>query len=299
MKNICAPNKYDSNHGTCFTIEQLMEMAAAYNRYITKTDLSPDTKKHHMTSQLITIKPDKSYLLREFKKRFDKICGSDQVCWTQQDFMNEIVSELRTDITENFRPEGPSKSTEWLSTSDIVGIMTKYQNIFPEFYFLGAVPLDCEKHSFCSLYKFNFDEYYNKGIKYIGIVYNYDKYGKSGSHWVAMYIDLNGGEINYCDSGGKPAFGNILNMKRQFENFYQAKFGRKPIYKENTIKYQLDNSECGVYSCNFLIRRLYGESFEDIITNSLSFSEINSCRNIYFRNATSKYTPHKKCDPLY
>ena len=66
----------------------------------------------------------------------------------------------------------------------------------------------------------------------------------------------------------------------------------------NKNKYQRDKSECGVYSCNFIIRSLAGESFEEATNKFLDFKNINSCRNAYFSNRPSKYEPHELCDPL-
>lgn len=297
--NICAPNKYDKENNTCFTLEQLQEMAAAYNRYLTKNKLAPNQNQKIGDATLIDIRPDKKYLLTEFRKKFNKVCNNDEHCWTQQAFMNEIVKEMRTDIEINtFRPNGPNDPNEWLSTIDINNIMSQYEKIHPEFKFFGAVPLNCEEVSICSLYKLDFGKYFDEGIEKIGIVFNLDKYGDPGSHWVALYADIMNGEIYFCDSNGKSPAENILRIINQFKNFYKNKTGKDTIYKYNTIPYQKDGSECGIYSCNFIIRKLSGENFEDIVKKSLKFEEINSCRNVYFRNNPSKYNPHAKCDPI-
>lgn len=297
MDNICAPNRYDPEHKTCFNTDQLVEMAKGYNRYITKNKLSPSNVKK-IDISLINVKKNKKYLLEELLKRFKQVCGKNQFCLTKQDFMNEIVKEMREDIDNNtFRPEGPKDPSEWLSTIDINNIMKQYENIYSDFKFFGAVPLNCNEISFCSLYKLNFEKYNRDGIKKLAIVFNHDKYGQPGSHWVALYMDLDMGEIYYCDSTGKKAFGNIEQIIDQFMKYYKKKTGQNAVYKFNTTPYQKDSSECGIYSCNFIIRMLNGESFEDVINGALEYEQINSCRNKYFSNKPSKYTPHKKCDP--
>lgn len=293
--NICAPQKYDKENNTCFTIEQLMEMASAYNRYLAKQKL-----QNAMTTDIpfINIKPDKKYLLRELKKRFDKICGINEICLTKQSFMNEIVKEMREELeNDTFRPEGPKAAHEWLSTFDINNFMKQYQKIYPDFIFFGAVPLNCEQLSFCSLFKIDFDKYRKQKINYLGIIFNLDRYGEPGSHWVTVFIDMKNGEINFCDSTGKPPREDILTFINKFLDYYQNIDGKKAIYKYNKIAYQMDNSECGIYASNFIIRRLAGESFDSIVNNYLSFKDINSCRNAYFRNAISDQRPHPKCDP--
>jgi hypothetical protein len=52
----------------------------------------------------------------------------------------------------------------------------------------------------------------------------------------------------------------------------------------NHIQHQFNNSECGVYSINFIIRLVGGESFDSVINNITKDEEMNANRKIYFRN---------------
>ena len=52
----------------------------------------------------------------------------------------------------------------------------------------------------------------------------------------------------------------------------------------NQVRHQFSNSECGVYSMNFIIRLLHGETFDDITENITKDTEMNACRKSYFRN---------------
>ena len=296
-KNICAPNKYDNKNNTCFSLEQLLEMAKAYNRYITKIKLSPE-EKQYIKVDTIKIKEDKQYLLKELLKKFDKICKGNEFCLSKQEFMNEVVKEMREEIDQHtFRPSGPPNPTEWISTIDINNILIQYEQVYSDFKFLGAVPLNCDELQFCSLYKLDFGKYDKMGVTRFGIIFNYDKFGQAGSHWVTAVANTETGEIYFCDSMGKKPFGNIVKFIEQFRKYYENETGEKIIYKYNTKKYQTDSSECGIYSINFIIRLLSGESYEDIIDDSLDFQGINSCRSVYFRNKPSKFKPHPKCDP--
>lgn len=293
----CAPHKYDAKHDTCFTLDEIIEIAGAYNRYITKVRLSPEFIAEIGGATPIKIKKDKAYLLKEIWKKFERICQKDDYCLTKQAFMNEIVPDMKDEILNgSLKPNGPKGPTEWLSNKNIDDYMKMYEKVYSDFKFMGAVPLDCNDHSFCSLYKIDYDKLDKKGIKRIGVIFNHDKYGQGGSHWVAMMIDLDKGEIYYCDSTGKGPIENINTVIKGFKE-YCKKNGKEVVHKNNKSSYQKDSSECGVYSCNFLIRLLSGESFDSIINNSLKFEEINSCRNAYFRNGTSKHKIHPKCEP--
>jgi hypothetical protein len=299
--NICAPNKYDATNQTCFTLNQLLELAGAYNRFVAKKILHPKPNKQLPKLKLINIKPEKKYLLNELHDRFLNVCDHNELCWTKQEFMNEIVSkEYRDDIVGSLRPEGPTKPNEWLSTADIDQIMEQYEKVYPDFKFLGAVPSDCDKWKFCSLHhtKLNFDQLLKDKIKRLGIVFNHDVHGEPGSHWVAMYINIPKGQIFYCDSTGKEPIGRIKDVIGGFGDYYKNKWGKKIDYQINLNAYQTDSSECGIYSCNFLIRLLNGETFEHIISRPLKFDEINSCRNVYFSNRPiKKKKGNKLCDP--
>ena len=52
----------------------------------------------------------------------------------------------------------------------------------------------------------------------------------------------------------------------------------------NKIQHQFKNTECGVYSINFIIRLVGGETFDEITNNILKDDFMNNCRNTYFRN---------------
>lgn len=299
-KNICAPSKKDFKISTCFTLNQLIELCKAYNRYISKQKLNPyPSMLENKNPDLIEINNDKKHLLNELRKKFEDVCSGDELCITKQSFMNELVKETKEEI-ENFvfRPTGPTEPYEWLSTFDINKIMMQYENVFPKFSFLGAVPRDCDSLAFCSLYRLDYDSYLKNNKENLGIIYNLDKHGQPGSHWVALFIDIPKGEIYFCDSGGRPPVNDMLEFINNFRKYYRKKTGKNAIFKYNKKSYQKDNSECGIYSCNFIIRMLNGESFDSIVNNPLIFKEINSCRNVYFRNNPSEHKPNKLCDPM-
>ena len=52
----------------------------------------------------------------------------------------------------------------------------------------------------------------------------------------------------------------------------------------NKIRHQFKNSECGVYSMNFIIRLLNGQTFTAITQNIIKDDTMNECRKVYFNN---------------
>ena len=73
---------------------------------------------------------------------------------------------------------------------------------------------------------------------------------------------------------------NELNKNKYLNNLLTDGFD----IRYNNIQHQFNNSECGVYSINFIIRLVSGESFDDIINNVTKDEEMNTNRKIYFRN---------------
>jgi hypothetical protein len=142
-------------------------------------------------------------------------------------------------------------------------------------------------------------------IKTIGLVPNLDNHDQSGSHWVAVYANLETGQIYYFDSYGyrpekrirefvkriaewkyKKDTGKVININA---DDYMKKDGSNEVEKKYDIRYsqirnQYKNSECGVYSMNFIIRLLHGTKFDKIISQKVPDDTINECREVYFNN---------------
>jgi hypothetical protein len=299
----CAPSKKYSD-GSCFTFESLKKIASNYNK---------------KNANKINLNLSKSELVNELENRLANKC-SDQTCWLRLDVVKELDNE---DIeTNTFRPKGPSKKYEWLSTTHINEVIEQYQTIHKDFLFLGAVPLDFDDLPVLGISNLNFAELEKQGKRKIGLVINLDEHWKDGSHWVGLFTDLEKNQIYYFDSLGKKP----LKRTRKFVNkiakyMYQKKYGEKlPIndiiqkikslnktggknnksidsnthvknllngnfdIRFNHIQHQFENSECGVYSINFIIRLVSGESFDNVINNITKDEQMNANRKIYFRN---------------
>lgn len=300
----CAPSK-SYKDGSCFTIEALRKIAENYNK---------------KNNDKIDINLGKNELVKELESKLSNKC-SDQVCWLRLD----IVKQLENDdiINNTFRPVGPSKKYEWLSTTHINDVIEQYQKVHKDFIFLGAVPYDFDDLKMLGIADLNFKELENKGKTKIGMVINLDEHYKNGSHWVALYTDLKKNKIYFFDSLGKKPqkrirkfinritkylyskkynsklpindvlekIKNIKNLnneqKQKFiddNKYLKNLFGGAFDIRFNHIQHQFDNSECGVYSINFIIRLVSGEDFDSIINNVTKDEEMNKFRKEYFRN---------------
>ena len=319
----CAPDKkYDG--GSCYSLGQLKKMSHIFNDALSDNRIDSDK----ILKKSINIKNDKKYLLKELTDRLENVCN-DQVCWLKQKFMREFKDKDPTfykNLKESFRPVGPEKKFEWLSTIHINEVMRQYEKKHKDFKFFGAVPIDFDDLPVLGIKNINFDRLKDEGKTKLGFVFNLDEHWKNGSHWVSMYADLDKNQIYYFDSYGlkpekriKALVKRIANWcyKKDFcvndecsiesvnsESFMKGGRSNKP-HKPNKIearlgeikfnrnRHQYKNSECGVYSLNFILRLLNGHTFEDITTNKVLDDDINKCRDVYFRFKKGK-NPIKK-----
>lgn len=295
----CAPSKEYSD-GSCFSLKSLKNIS----------------KKANNLGANINITDNKKELVSQLTKYFSsKNSCKSQTCWLRTELVKSMNDE---DIEENtFRPVGPKKKYEWLSTTHINDVVSQYEEKYNDFIFLGALPNDFEELPFLGLSNINFDDYLNKGKNKLGMVINLDTHNQSGSHWVALFIDLLNYKLYYFDSVGKKPGKRIKKFNNKIVNFmYKKKYGdelnvnkilalinniddetRKNKYytllknklksfdiRFNPIQHQKANTECGVYSINFILRLAKNESFNTIISNITDDEEMNKCRKVYFRN---------------
>jgi hypothetical protein len=278
----CAPGK-KCTFGSCIELDTLHEMATAYNKYMADnggTDFIKQSNKLNM------LKPDiyKKYLLYQFKKRFYSKCKDDQLCWLKHPFIAYMDEKKQDDILfTTFRPPGPNGRFEWLNTMHIELVMLQYMKVHPEFIFLGAVPIDFEDIGSLAKPEYDLDTLYKNNKIKIGIIFNLDEHYLSGSHWVAAYSNMQTGEIYYYDSNGIRPEPRIRKFLIKILHYYKKKL-RNPnivaLYNEH--RHQYANSECGMYSINFIINLLHGKSFHDIVNNNFLDEEANRTRQHFF-----------------
>ena len=271
----CAPgNKFEN--GSCIPLDLLVEMAKTYNQ-------EQDNKiKLYQNFDTLNPKKYKLYLVKEFRKRLKNICD-DQKCWIKQKFINNMKKELKHYLKKNtFRPSGPQGKFTWLNTLNINNVMNQYENKHEDFLFKGAVPIDFDDLPDLEIANMDFNELLNKNISKIGFVFNLDEHWKSGSHWVALFSDIKNNNTYFFDSYGIRPEKRIRKLMRRFEKFYKQKGGSEPTILYNKHRHQYKGSECGVYSINFIVRLLEGESFEHITRNKTLDDEMNECRKKYF-----------------
>ena len=271
----CAPHlKYDN--GSCIPLEFLIKMANAYNKYH-----SNNPSKIIPLNESLEPVDYKKYLLLKFKN----ICKGEQKDWIDHDDF-KFMSDNVKDYLENkvFRPDGPQGQFDWLSTIDINQVLYQYEEKYDDFKFLGAVPLDFIDLDYLPFKKLNFDDLYNAGIRRIGVIFNTDKSSGPGRHWISLLSDFSVGQIYFSDSMGRKPPKEVYDFMKLIEKYLKNKKCKNKVIdvKYNKTQHQQGNSECGVYSINFILRLLKGKTFEHITRKRLVDGQVNKCRIKYF-----------------
>lgn len=270
MKSYCSPIKNKRN-STCFDTDELIAIIEAYNNYIKNYKVCLNGSC--ILSKRIDIKgKTKHELYQSIKRRLQAICP-EEYNWLDLDFINSIPDKnLRDSILYfTFKPKGTIKKYGWLSTTNIDEIMEQYQDIYKEvFNFIGAVPSD-----YNDIVDLNYETLKKKNT--IGIIFNTDPHDKPGQHWVAIFIDNINESIEYFDSLGNKPNKNMTLFLKNFKN-YKFKMNTKILQKGNS-------NECGLFSLNFIIEKLKGKTFIDIINSGINDKIMRKYRSYIFRPA--------------
>lgn len=193
------------------------------------------------------------------------------------------------------RPKAPKdwvlNRYEWLSSDDIDVVEKNFQDLFPDYFFVGCVPIDfdlqsktrkCLVSALCSM---KLPELYKKGKQRIGIVMNTDPHDGPGQHWVAVFCDirpeLEYPRMTYFDSYAQHPEPEIKTLMKRWKSQWDQEEVHPTEMKLtfNKTRHQYKDSECGMYCLYFhyacLIEMPMGSRIPDDV--------INSFRNLLFR----------------
>lgn len=299
----CAPSKTYKD-GSCLTLEALQLIAKKHNN-------NTNTKYH------INISDNKLEMVNLLEKALSNKCD-DQICWTRVSVLEEIEKETFRPEGPDKRYAWLSTS----DINDVVlQYQDKHPDFvflgavpadFEEISILGISDLDFndfEKEGKTKLgIVINLDDSRGNGTHWVslfinlkeGLIYYFDSVGKKPYERTKKFInkivkylynkiykkDIN---INRLLKITK-VVSKMLNVNKNniqvSENNILELLNNMKIFdiRYNSIQHQFGNSECGVYSINFIVRLVGGESFDDITRNITKDNKINKCRPEYFRN---------------
>ena len=211
-----------------------------------------------------------------------------------------IVSQLLR------RPKAPKEwavnREEWLSSDDIDALEANYQELFPDYFYVGTVPMDfdlqtetrkCLVSALCSM---QLPELAAKGHHRIGIIINTDPHDGPGQHWVSVFCDirpiLEYPRITYFDSYAHAPEPEIKALMARWKEQWDAtKTHEKPMKLTfNTTHHQYKDSECGMYCLYFHYACIMQIPMQKRIPDDV----INSFRDFLFRMPAAKDSEEKE-----
>jgi hypothetical protein len=195
-------------------------------------------------------------------------CQSES-CWARNN---------KTLTNRVFAPKMPrswkKNINEWLSNDDIEKVLDQYESKYPEFKFIGPSPTDYfvkEYGNVCvweELCKFDLKDLINQGKTKIGVVFNLDPHYKSGSHWVALFINTDSRYIYFFDSTGARIHKYINRFRKEVQAQAWSQLNQRYEFDSNyKVEHQFHNTECGMYALFFIITMLLHD--KDYVDNSI------------------------------
>jgi len=281
----CSPKANRQRGGkedkSCFSLEALKHIAKSYNA----SGRTPP----------LPVTGTKASLWKAILERLNGVCGTDEVCWLEQPWMDH--SDAQQKKREFFRPPQPrswsAKPNEWLNNLDIQRVMEQYSDADPSFRFMGVFPVDfgsvimgrCVSEQLCRL---DVGALKRRGVKHMGAIFNLDRHDQPGSHWVGLYAnwDVSAGKTNpnygvyfYDSVGTSPPHEISAFMRSIREQVASPKFK----VHVSRAEHQYGNTECGIFSMFFVIRCLKGYSFKEIVASNFKDNDVHKLRSILFR----------------
>ena len=282
----CSPSRHELGlrDGTCFTKNELTQLAQDINVKVPKSA----TKKT---------------ILKTVAQSMEPKCGveNEETCWVDNSTKKHALSKAH-------RPRKPiewfTNPRTWLNTFDILYVMTQYEDRYKTFKFLGVHPIDFEvqENGRCvgdDLCELHIKKLLEQKKKSFGMVLNLDTHTGSGFHWVALFCNFDPSStasktnfgIYYYDSVGVAMDSHnnrhftkkfCQRIKNQISELYGEAVSQKFVIKQNKVRKQYKNTECGIFSMVFITQMLKNIPFEEICSRMPKDDDVQKLRDLLY-----------------
>lgn len=256
--------------------------------------VSSDLNKILVNNELV----EKKKLNKLSNKEKIKIIKRESNCKDEACAVNKLNSQLYNKYFKPLMPRDWQKNpNEWLSNFDIQNVLKQYEEE-PKFNFklLAVSPIDwntkingffssdCVANELCSVDTKKIKTFKANDKWKLAIVFNTDKYGGGGEHWISLFVNMNERSKNYgiyyFDSNGNFNSKYIKDIITKLKTHIDE-INKKPIKVfENKSPIQKTSSECGMYSLVFIIYMIKNKPFKKILE---TFSQDNVKDNYVFK----------------
>lgn len=176
----------------------------------------------------------------------------------------------------------------WLSDEDIHNVMSLCEKNYEGFHFLEPAPIDFDtktRYGTCAYSGLCNYTYKDLATRYktFGAIFNTDKHNEPGQHWIALFVNLEKGEISYFDSVGKGPPEEIQKLILRFEKQGNEYFGMKKVKVNiNKTQHQYGNTECGIYCLAFIYHMLETDNFTKFNIRRIDDKTISRLRAFFY-----------------
>ena len=222
------------------------------------------------------------------KELYHKICNiiqnnfkcRNEACWLNiRKLMKNLSKKDAEYFRKHFRPHMPKEIvkdyTEWISNFDIEAVLNQFHEDLPYFHFYGAVPRDFSDCSVSDLCKIDLGKHIDRGEHKIGVVFNTDESDKSGKHWLSMFIDTQGKNLNgqpgiyHFDSFGSKPLKEMKDLIHKLQNQGKQR-NIEFVVSNNDKSFQNNTYSCGFYCMHFMEHMLQGLPFHKYLKSGLN-----------------------------
>jgi hypothetical protein len=281
----CAPGQLKNFkiNGSCFSLSTLQKLAYAYNK--------------HFEDKILNIEAMSYQQLRDtLDTKLSTACSNDSCRAEAVGLDNDPA------VNKELRPKTPktwlSNPVTWLTNFNIEAVMIQYEALYPDFKFLGVFPVDFSfsgKQKTCLYQEMCAVNLSDLKCKYVGFIINLDVHTGSGTHWTAVFMDIQPSSkwfgMYYYDSISNSAPKEMVEYYNMLKKTLPVKDQAKFLFRENKVRHQTGHTECGVFSMYFIIKWLtyihkYPEktSFEVIVKDeAIRDKHIVKLRKLLFR----------------
>lgn len=283
QKMKCHPRNYTSKNthykDSCLDTNTLQMMKQIWNRRY------PDNMIRTKNPKL---------LWSTLKKNMSNSC-SNEMCWLNNTINDNVVkNKLKKKLFAPYSPYSWKKNkNEWLSSVDINDVMRQYEETYPQFKFFGPSPIDfdtmeyknqCVWPEICHL---DIADMKKQNKTKLGFIFNTDDHTKGGSHWIAMFVDLEKKFCFYFDSNGIEAPKEIDALMKKIYNQCKEKCEMNiKLDSNHPLVHQCTDTECGMYCLYFIVSLLKNKhNFHYFKKKRIPDKHVENFRQIYFNPA--------------
>jgi len=283
----CSP-KQDTLDYSCLSGDILIKIAKAIN------SLNGITLNYEDVPEKILYKKICNIMKNNFNCK-------NEACWLNiRKLMNNLSSKDVDYFRQHFRPKMPEDIvddyTKWISNFDIEAVLRQHHEETPGVYSYGAVPIDFKSCSVSSdLCKVNLKQHLDKNENKLAMVFNTDDSEGPGQHWFAVYVDVDGLNLDsqpgiyFFDSFASKPMKEIKELIDKIRS-QGSKLNKDFIVTVNNKNIQRNTFSCGFYCMHFLEHMINEIPFKEYIKSGINDKKMIDYRNHCFLNPNDTKT---------